>query len=235
MKDKHIDELEAEGYLKGILAYAKNGIPKAIPLRPVGSDYLSPDSAQMIFQLNDGLGGHAFDLASLEITVDGDTINHEWDPKTGQLSGTPEQCSHETITVQVFGRNQKGNALHPREWTFLTYIGKEARWHGPWFEAFNRGDSLRSTLTPADDHFADKLDSTIYWYKQALRQQPVNPKAAETEYRLGQMYSMETDWLNDESAKAEAEYYFNRVIQFYPTSEFVKSAQEEKAALESVF
>ncbi len=235
LKDKRSNELEAQGYLNGIVVYARKGIPKALPLKPLGGEYLSPESPDIIFQLGDGLGGQAFDPHSLMVTVDGDIVPHAWDRATGRLTVGPVHFSNETVKVQVFGRNQKGNALHPREWNFLTLSGKAARWKGSWYVAFQRGDSLRVLLNPSSQNFAAQVDSTIYWYQRALILQPVNPKAAETEYRLGQIFAMTRDWRPDESARRTAIHYFERVIAYYPSSEFVKSAREEKAALESMF
>lgn len=235
MRDDEALTLEAEGYLAGILAYANKGLPKAELLKPVGADYLRPESPEIIFRLADGLGGHAFDANSLLVLVNDDTIPHEWDETSGVLTVIPPRCSHETVQVQVFGRNKNGNALHPREWELLTVIGKEQHWKGPWHEAFRRGDSLRVLLNPGDTDFDTRLDSTIYWYEQALRLQPVNPRAAETEFRLGEMYMLKLDWQGDESAREKAVNYFDRVIGYYPTSGFVKPAREALIMLESVF
>ncbi|MCF7797342.1 MAG: N-acetylmuramoyl-L-alanine amidase [Lentisphaeria bacterium] len=235
MRDDEALTLEAEGYLAGILAYTKRGIPKAELLKPVGDDYLRPESSEIIFRLTDGLGGHAFDVNSLLVLVNDDTIPHQWDKKSGVLTVTPPRCSHETIQVQVFGRNELGNALHPREWDLLTMIGKEKRWQGPWHAAFGRADSLRGLLNPGDSNFVVQLDATIYWYEQALRLQPVNPRAAEAEFRLGEMHVLKLDWLGDESARGKAVTYFDRVIGYYPTSNFVKSARDELFMLERVF
>lgn len=235
MKDCQANQLEAEAYLQGIIDYAAKGIPKAILLKPAGEDFLRPDSPEIIFQLKDGAGGYAFDPASIAVFVDGDTVPHEWDSSTGRLVATPPRCSHATVEVQVFGRNQNGNALHPRKWDFLTMIGKEKNWRGPWYVAFQRGDSLRVLLNPADRDFAIKLDSTILWYERALKLQPVNPRGAETEYRLGQMYAMSADWLKDDLAKGRALDHLNRVIAYYPTSIFVQPAKDEKVILEEVF
>lgn len=235
MRDQRALELEAEGYLAGILAYAKRGIPKAELLKPVGEDYLRPDSPELIFRLDDGLGGHAFDPNSLLVLVNGDSVPHQWLTDEGTLVVTPSRCTHETIQVQVFGRNLQGNAFHPREWELLTRIGKERRWKGPWHVAFQRGERLRMTLSPADSAFSTRLDSTIYWYEQALRLQPVNPRAAETEYRLGRMYVLKMDWLGDEAARKKAVEYFNRVTGYYPSSKFVEPAREELFLLANVY
>ncbi|OIO63541.1 MAG: hypothetical protein AUJ47_05625 [Candidatus Marinimicrobia bacterium CG1_02_48_14] len=235
MKDRQANHLEAQAYLQGLIDYAARGIPKAIPLKPVGSDFLRPDSPEIIFQLEDGQGGHAFDSGSIAVLVDGDTVPHEWDRVTGRLVATPPRCAHETVEVRVYGRNENGNALHPRRWDFLTMIGKENDWHGPWYVAIQRADSLRVLLNPADRDFAVKLDSTILWFERVLKAQSINPRGAEAEYRLGQLYEMRADWLKDDLAKEKALDHFNRVIAFYPTSKFVQPAKDEKVVLEEVF
>jgi len=164
-------------------------------------------------ELDDGFGNTFFIENSFKVLQDGEQIQSRWDSNSGILTATPDSCDEYDVTFQVFARNLKGNAMHPKPFTFLTEAGYKWYSHEKWFDAYEGAESLYSQITPEIPIAV--LDSALHLYELSLELQIVHPKAREVEEKilellLKKQVLFELD-LNDEIKAQET-----RIRDYYP-------------------
>jgi len=136
------------------------------------------------------------------------------------------------VKIKIFGRNIRGNSLHPRTWTYLTGADKNFLWHGRWDEAYEKAEQIHDALiqgkfqTEDSISYYDKVMKTIYWYRRSIKLQAHHPKAAMAEFNIGSLYLKLYEFKKDILLKDEAFKYLNRTIQFYPGSSQESLAKE---------
>jgi len=212
LKHKQYNQLEAEVYYKAILDYFERGLPSARAILPDSLDFIHINQP-LEFELDDGFGNTFFIENSFKVLQDGEQIQSRWDSNSGILTATPDSCDEYDVTFQVFARNLKGNAMHPKPFTFLTEAGYKWYSHEKWFDAYEGAESLYSQITPEIPIAV--LDSALHLYELSLELQIVHPKAREVEEKilellLKKQVLFELD-LNDEIKAQET-----RIRDYYP-------------------
>ncbi|MCF6238479.1 MAG: N-acetylmuramoyl-L-alanine amidase, partial [Candidatus Marinimicrobia bacterium] len=187
LRSRAYNKLEAEVYFQAILTYFDRGLPTATPVIPDSLKYLDLND-RVQFQLDDGFGSHFFDGTSFEIFQNGEPLKAAWDEMLGILSAAPVPTQEQQVSFQVFGRNFKGNSIHPVAFNFLTETGD--LWYSvdSWRTAFQRADSLLLAYNSVDSsdvpEKARLLDETLHHYQLSLELQIVHPKARIAEVRI---------------------------------------------------
>ncbi|MCF7823873.1 MAG: N-acetylmuramoyl-L-alanine amidase [Candidatus Marinimicrobia bacterium] len=218
LKSKHYNKLEAEVYYEAILKYFERGLPIANPSLDKGQNFLDMTKA-IEFKLDDGLGSTDFDIASLQILQDGDTLEAKWDAVTGILSAVPLSSGKDEVTFHVFGRNLRGNALHPRPFTFVTEQGARWKSYSSWQAAFDQADSLVSKLGTQDSSSTEDelflLSEAIRLYQVSLEIQIVHPKARFAEEQILTLLEMK-QLLSGDDMESEIREQRQRLSEYYP-------------------
>ncbi len=187
LRSRAYNKLEAEVYFQAILTYFDRGLPTATPVIPDSLKYLDLND-RVQFQLDDGFGSHFFDGTSFEIFQNGEPLKAAWDEMLGILSAAPVPTQEQQVSFQVFGRNFKGNSIHPVAFNFLTETGD--LWYSvdSWRTAFQRADSLLLAYNSVDSSDVPEktrlLDETLHHYQLSLELQIVHPKARLAEVRI---------------------------------------------------
>ncbi|NQV14738.1 N-acetylmuramoyl-L-alanine amidase [bacterium] len=218
LKSKEYNELEAEVYFQAIIKYFDGGIPTAKPLIPDTLDFLDFNS-EIQFQLDDGFGNTFFEDNSFEIFQDGKRLNSSWDIRHGVLSAQPLITDENRISFQVLARNFKGNAIHPRPFSFYTEAGKRWYLEDDWFTAFRRADSLFTQFDsqhnlPLDERLV-LLNEALHYYRLSLELQIVHPNALEAEKQVLVLLELKQE-LVGEDLQAEIEKQSSRLRDYYP-------------------
>lgn len=223
LKSRRYNQREADAYHRAILAYAAKGLPSATPRVSDDAAFVVDPAQPLVFDLDDGLGGHAFDPVSLHATIDEAMVPTTWNPDTGELSVTLPRTQAHKITVQVFGRNVRGNALHPRQWTFATPAGRAFRCTDSWATAYDMAKAtdaeLSETLSksPTDRealrHLTQKARDL---YQLSLQLQPVHLKALETEKRIVCLLELQQRLFPEMDLDEDIFVQKNRIDAYYP-------------------
>jgi len=181
LKDKDYNRLEADVYFKAILDYYGRGLPFATAVIPDSMEFIDL-SEPIAFELDDGFGNTFFEENSFKVLQDGKRIPASWESSTGMLTAIPDSSDAHRVTFQVFGRNLKGNAMHPRAITFLTQTGFQWYSHTQWFDAYNEADVQRERFL--EDGSLEALDAALHLYQLSLELQIVHPRAREAEEHI---------------------------------------------------
>lgn len=215
LKSRAYNEQEAEVYFQAIMHYFDGGLPTAIPLTPDSLEYLEL-THEIAFQLDDGFGSSFFEPATFMVLQDGDTLRTRWDIHKGILYAKPHPASGNQVSFQVFGRNFKGQAMHPRPFTYNTKRGFD--WHDAdkWWIAYDRAElllhQLESSAGPAD---LDLIDQALHGYRLSLELQIVHPKARQAEEAILVLLIMK-EGLSGETLTAEIAAQTLRLRELYP-------------------
>ena len=212
LKHKEYNKLEAEVYYKAILDYFERGLPFAEALVPDSLDFIDLNKP-IQFELDDGFGNTFFKEKGFKVLQDGKRIPSNWDSKTGILTATPDSSSEHTVTFQVFARNLKGNAMHPKPISFMTETGYNWYSHEKWFDAFSEAERLSSEGSFETD--LDALDSALHLYRLSLDLQIVHPKAREAEEKVLELLIRKQAVVADDLSE-EIELQENRLREYYP-------------------
>jgi len=215
LKSRSYNKLEAEVYFKAILEYITRGLPSAVPVRSDSSALFHPGD-EIKFQLDDGFGSWSFDESEFLVLQDGDTIQSNWNASTGRLSAQPVLSDEESVSFQVFGRNTKGNALHPKPFVFTTETGDKQRSYTTWQSAFDAAEQILSRLITADSaRTEDAMREAIQLYRLSLDIQIVHPRARLAEERILTLLER-LDVLSDNDLSTEIEAQKQRLMEYYP-------------------
>ena len=215
LKSRAYNQLEAEVYFQAILHYFENGLPSAQPLLPDTLEYLDLNSA-LVFELDDGFGSSFFEAGEFLVLQDADTIPASWDPGRGLLTIQPKLSDENTVTFQVFGRNFKGNAIHPIPHRFLTKVGALYFSEEKWWQAFDKAEALfhhvEQDLGPES---LALIDEALHNYRLSLDLQIVHPQARQAEEAILVLLIMKAGFFElDLSEEITAQTY--RLNQLYP-------------------
>lgn len=233
LKNRTYNKLEAEAYYEGILEYVRNGLPKTTLIKPTGDERLGASNPAVIFQLTDGLDGTEFQPETIQIFVDDHAVEHIYDPSTGHLTVRPEFSGKTKLTIQVFGRNLKGNALHPRIFTVKTEAAYSDPVEKEWRTRFDKAETLRQEAANeiARGGLAPGLlKEAIANYQRSLDVSPHHPFSDQAEYHTGKCYEILTRTPEDLKPALEA---YTRIVNFYPSSPLVPAAENAITRLES--
>lgn len=233
MKDPAHNRAEAEAYYEAILEYVKRGLPKATLIKPAPGEVLDATQPEIVFQLNDGLGGWDFQQDTLRIRVNGEEQNIKWDPQTGQMSCLFEGEAARPVTVTAWGRNARGNALHPRQWTVRTHRAMPEPVLREWRTAYDEGSRLDGLARDASDNreIAVHLDRAIESFQRSLEVFSHHPLAASAEFQIGSAYDRLYRIQKAPELKAKAVEHYRRVWEFYPDSSAAEAARKDYEAL----
>lgn len=212
LKHKEYNKLEADIYFKAILDYYERGLPSAEALVPDSLDFIDL-SKPVQFELDDGFGNTFFKENSFKVLQDGERIPSSWESKTGILTATPDSSNEHTVTFQVFARNLKGNAMHPKPITFVTELGYYWYSHEKWFEAFSEAEKLFNQGSIETE--LDALDSALHLYRLSLDLQIVHPKAREAEEKILELLLKKQAMVAVDLSE-EIELQENRLREYYP-------------------
>lgn len=211
LKHKEYNKLEAEVYFKAILDYFERGLPFAKALTPDSLDYIDL-SKPIQFELDDGFGNTFFKEKSFKVLQDGARIKASWDTKTGILTAWPDSSDEHEVTFQVFARNLKGNAMHPRPITFVTEAGFNWYSHQKWYEAF---EAAETHYTQIDKDALANIDAALHLYRLSLDLQIVHPKAREAEDKILELLEKKQA-LVEEDLGEEIKLQNDRIREYYP-------------------
>jgi len=218
LKSKSYNKLEAEVYYQAILAYFERGVPFATPFPPDSLSYLDLNHS-LEFQLDDGFGSAFFEENSVSVFQDGEPLDFNWDPVSGILKVIPIPSDERRVSFQVFGRNFKGNAIHPRPFSFLTEAGNRWYSYDQWESAFKKAENLYAQITALDTNATDQdlaiLDTTLNLYQLSLELQIVHREARKAEERILSLLELKQMAFElDLSKEIEAQY--QRINEYYP-------------------
>jgi len=218
LKSRLYNELEAQVYFEAVLEYVNRGLPSATPLIPDSLSFINL-TQEIEFQLDDGFGGASFDENAFLVVQDGITLSAEWNVETGVLSAQPIASDEDKVSFQVFGRNSKGNALHPKPFTFLTESGAQLNSYPTWQSAFNEAERLLEDLIQSDSAKAEAVfEKPLLLYRLSLNIQIVHPKAYLAEQRILTLLEMK-ELFSDEELAGEIEDQKQRLIDYYPVQQ----------------
>ncbi len=218
LKSKAYNKFEAEVYFQAILKYFDRGIPYARPLTPDTLSYLDLSKA-LQFKLDDGYGSTFFVDSSFKALQNGEELRTTWYPMEGVLETWPVFTDEKEVTFQVFGRNLKGNAIHPCPFVFLTEHG--FLWYSveKWQTAFDNAELLFSKLESPEDILKGELtqliNEALHFYQLSLELQIVHPQARIAEERILTLLNMKQDQLGI-NLTIEIEIQAKRIEEFYP-------------------
>ncbi len=218
LKSKAYNKLEAEVYFQAILKYVDRGLPTSTPILPDSLEYVDL-SQKLQFQLDDGFGGAFFDEASFAVFQDGEPLAAEWNSMKGILSVQPREVETNEVVFQVFGRNFKGNAIHPTPHAFKTKYGQVWYAETKWWRAYEKADSLYQTLhfDLSPDETLFRVKEALHLYRLSLELQIVHPKAQMAETRILELLEMEQELAKLEDA-TEVDQQRTRLKEYYPNS-----------------
>ena len=218
LKSKKYNELEAEVYFKASLEYFNRGIPSAKPLIPDTLDFIDL-SKTIRFQLDDGFNNTSFKDSTFMILQDGEPLPVSWNPLDGVLSVQPVITEARKVSFQVFGRNSRGNAIHPHPFTFFTERGYLFFSEDKWQVAFDKAEALfnqfESKNNIPEDEMIHILAESLRLYRLSIELQIVHPKAIEAEKRILTVLKLKQDLL-EEDVQEEIEIQIKRLREYYP-------------------
>ncbi len=218
LKSKKYNQLEAEVYFQAILEYFDRGVPYATPLVEDSLEFINLEH-EIEFRLNDGFDNSFFEDNSVKIFQDGEPLEAKWNPASGILSTQPLKTDEKTVSFQVFGRNFKGNAIHPIPITFLTKAGFDWMTHDRWREAFDEAEATFLKLTELESDSsalaAELLDKSLQLYQLSLDIQIVHPRARQAEERVLLLLNRKQDIFKVDLSEAIAEQE-KRLEEYYP-------------------
>ncbi|PIE91464.1 MAG: hypothetical protein CR997_00730 [Acidobacteria bacterium] len=210
---------EAEVYVDALLKYAAKGLPKATPAKEP-SDLFLEEKDSIQFKLQDGLGGHAFKEQEFKVLQGQQEVPCSWDHQSGILTVKPQVKDHKVITLRVFGRNQRGNALHPKEFHYKTVNYQQ--WHTleDWKKAFEQGEMQFAQLkhaVKAKNTQAIRLHSeeALHFFRLSLELQHANPVARKAEVGILDCLVIQSQFLNKDLSEEIARQK-SRLAAFYP-------------------
>ena len=218
LKSKSYNKLEAEVYYQAILSYFERGVPFATAFPADSLPYL--DLKQTLeFQLDDGFGGAFFEENSVSVFQDGEPIDFSWDPVSGIVKVKPILTDERKVSFQVSGRNFKGNAIHPRPFSFLTETGNAWFSDDEWGSAFKKAEKLFTAITNIDTSSSEAnleiLDDALNLYQLSLELQIVHPEARKAEERILSLLELkQLAFELDLSEQIEAQR--RRLNEYYP-------------------
>ncbi|MEM2873692.1 MAG: Ig-like domain-containing protein, partial [Nitrososphaerales archaeon] len=139
--------------------------PTISDLTPSDGAYTNDNTPTISAKLANGAAG--IDPDTIVMTVDGEEVDHEWDPDTETVSYTPTEALDEgEHTVTVDASDNAGNAADTAEWSFIVDITTPAvtvdspnggeEWFG--------GDTKDITWTATDDNLGPNPISLYYRY-----------------------------------------------------------------------
>ena len=210
------NKLEADVYFKAILAYVDRGLPNIKLIHGDSLKYI--EAGQVLeFQLQDGKGGHDFEANAFRVRQDDFDLRFDWDPDTGLLSVQTEPSNDKTITLRVFARNTRGNALHPLPFILKTARGEAFYVYDKWYEAFDAADSLYTGLLDAGQAGVDPalIDQALDRYRLSLELQPVHPRSLETEQAILALLKLKQKTTGSDLG-AEIQQQADRIQNYYP-------------------
>jgi len=218
MSDEY-NRVEAETYLKTIVAYAKKGIPKALPVKPP-KDTILAEGQTLEFKLSDGLDGSHFQESTIRVLQGEEELPFFWSEETGILHVQPKHIDHKTILIRVFGRNSNGNALHPRQWIFKTEAYKA--WHSvdQWSKAFNQAEqhfiNLEKACTDGNTTLIKtEIEAALHFYQLSLELQHVHPKSRLAEEQILKCLILKHERLGMDTLQ-EIEIQKQKLEELYP-------------------
>ncbi len=218
LKSKDYNQLEAEVYFQAILKYVNRGLPSVRTLTPDTLKFLD-DKAPLEFHLNDGFGSYFFEEKSFAVYQDGEPLPYVWDTMSGRLKVQPRPFEDRKVTFQVFGRNFKGNAIHPRPITFLTEQGYLWYEYEKWEDAYTRaGDYFAIVNVPADSmdtSILERIDEAIHLYQLSLELQIVHPQARTAEERILSLLELKQK-VSGLDLNGEISEQTQRLKEYYP-------------------
>lgn len=217
LRSKAYNKLEAQVYYEAILEYFRRGYPTAVPILLDTVKYIIPGQV-LEFQLDDGFGGSDF-LGDFTVLQDQDSLDYSWNPESGLLAVQTVPMDAHEVSLQVFGRNKNGNALHPRIFEFDTQAGVE--WHAFdfWGDAFSAAEELYEQLS-FDENTADFLqlpimEEALHLYQLSLELQIVHAKARVAEERILTLLKLKQH-LSKEDLSEEIDLQQQRLDTYYP-------------------
>lgn len=217
LKSRAYNKLEAEVYYDAILKYFNRGYPTAVPVLMDTIKFIIPGQV-LEFELDDGFNGSDFteDFAVLQ---EEDSLDYSWDAQSGILAAQTIPSDDYQVSLQVFGRNQMGNALHPRVFQFDTQAGVEWKTHEFWGDAFYAAeavfDQLSSDIIRADSAQISTVEEALHLYQLSLELQIVHARAKMAEKRILYLLQMKQD-LIEEDLSTEIEEQQKRINAYYP-------------------
>lgn len=214
LKSRAYNKLEAEVYFNAIVEYFKRGYPTAVPVLNDTLKHVVPGQV-LEFKLDDGFGGSRFDQSTVLVLQGLDTLGFLLNRESGILSAQTQPTEDLDISFQVFGRNQKGNAIHPRVYEFPTEAGVEWYVYDFWGDAFKAADSVFTNLNEHDSTYVQDIDSALHLYQLSLDLQIVHAKARTAEERILDLLKMKESITGD-SLEAEITEQRQRLLSYYP-------------------
>ncbi len=216
LKSKEYNKLEADIYFRAILEYFDRGAPFATPVVADSLLYLDLNKP-LEFELDDGFGNTFFEERSFQVWQDGVRIKSHWDSNSGILTAIPDSSLEKSVSFQVFARNLKGNAMHPRPFTFMTWSGYNWYSHEKWYDAFSEGQATLATLKSTQNTEAQLalLESSLHLFKLSLELQIVHPQARLAEENILALL-IKKQALTGIDLSEEIEAQQDRLKNYYP-------------------
>lgn len=183
LKSRTYNKLEADVYFRSIVEYFSRGYPTAVPALSDTVQFIIPGQV-VEFALDDGFGGSSFREESFLVLQDEDTLDFSWQPKQSVLEIQTIPTEERDIDLRIFGRNLKGNALHPRVFTISTESGFEWYSFEFWADAFDTAEEQFEHIAGSDSVTLESIDSALHLYELSLDLQIVHAKALVAERRI---------------------------------------------------
>lgn len=213
LMDRSYNRLEAEVYYRAILAYFQRGYPQAHFTLEDTLKYVVPGQV-LNFELSDGLGGHDFVLNEFSALQDGEPLVVDWQDSTGILSVMTVPADIHEIRIQLFARNLRGNALHPKAFTFTTLSGDTWQSEELWSEAYEKASAIYAAID-TDTPALEQVDEALHLYRLSLELQPVHPKSRQAEEQILALLILKDTLVSDDpTEEIDAQRY--RLSAFYP-------------------
>jgi N-acetylmuramoyl-L-alanine amidase len=215
LKSRDYNRLEANVYFQAILKFFDLGLPFAEPLLPDSLPYLDL-TRTLTFQLDDGFGSSFFEDHGFMVLQDGDTLNSHWDPSRGLLTVQPNPSESHRVSFQVFARNFKGKAMHPKPFTFLTQTGEAYYSEEKWQDAFAKGEAIFQKLeTMQNEVSLPLIEEALTYYQLSLDLQIVHPEARQAEEAILVLLIMK-DGFSNEDLTDEIADQTRKLREYYP-------------------
>jgi len=215
LKSRAYNELEADVYFQAILKYVEKGLPFAEPDVSDSLEYLDL-TKKLEFQLDDGFGSSFFDEDEFLVLQGEDTLKSEWDPARGLLSVNPFPSESHQVSFQIFGRNFKGNAIHPKPFTFLTRTGFDYFSETNWQDAYKQGEALFQQLEQRQgEETLPLIEEALKYYRLSLDLQIVHPMARQAEEAILVLLIMKEGFSGEDLSGEIADQTW-RLNQYYP-------------------
>lgn len=217
LKSQAYNKLEAEVYFDAILEYFNRGYPTSRPVLMDTIKFIIPGQV-LEFELDDGFNGSDF-TGDFIVLQGEDSLDFSWDAKNGILAAQTIPSDDYRISLQVFGRNQKGNALHPWVFQFDTQAGVEWRTYDFWEDAFNAAEESYNLLSfediTVDSSQIQELENALHLYQLSLDLQIVHAKARTAEERILSLLMMKQALLEEDLSEEITEQEL-RLKAYYP-------------------